>query len=105
MVDTERAETAAVSRGTSHATNKQRCKHTTTSVEIQNALSKPGPSFRMACDMSAVSLLERGEQRFVKAISNNKHQAPLYGKCLKAMLGVCVSTSPTFLANHLFVTK
>ena len=97
-VSTERAETAAVSRGTSHVTNKQRCKHTTTSVDIQNALTKPGHSFRMACDMSAVSLLESGEQRYVKAINNNnKLQALLYGKCRKAILGVCVSTSPTFL--------
>jgi len=34
MVDTERAETAAVSRGTSHVTIKQRCKYTT-SVDVQ----------------------------------------------------------------------
>ena len=37
MVYTERAEAAAVSRGTSHVTTKQRCKYTT-SVEIHNAL-------------------------------------------------------------------
>ena len=34
MVYTERAETAAVSRGTSQVTDKQRCKYTT-SVDIQ----------------------------------------------------------------------
>ena len=39
MVYTERAETAAVSRGTSHVTTKQRCKYTTW-VDIQNALCK-----------------------------------------------------------------
>ena len=37
MVYTERAETAAVSRGTSHVTTKQSCKYTTW-VDIQNAL-------------------------------------------------------------------
>ena len=37
MVYTQRAETAAVSRGTSHVTTKQRCKYTT-SVDIQNML-------------------------------------------------------------------
>ena len=36
MVYTERAEAAAVSRGTSHVTTKQRCEYTT-SVDIQNA--------------------------------------------------------------------
>ena len=39
MTYTERAETAAVSRGTSHVTTKQRVKYTT-SVNIQNALSE-----------------------------------------------------------------
>ena len=36
---TERAETATVSRGTSHVTNKKQCRKYTTSVDIQkNAL-------------------------------------------------------------------
>ena len=39
MVYTERGETAAVSRGTSHVQTKQRCKYTT-SVDIHNALYK-----------------------------------------------------------------
>ena len=39
MVYTERAETAAASRDTSHVTNKQRCKYTT-SVSIQYAQIK-----------------------------------------------------------------
>ena len=39
MVYTERGEMAAVSRGTSHVTTKQRCKYTT-SVDIHNALHK-----------------------------------------------------------------
>ena len=37
MAYTERAETVAVSRGTSHVTTKQRCAYTTW-VDIQNAL-------------------------------------------------------------------
>ena len=37
MVYTERAETAAVCRGTSYVTTKQRFKYTT-SVDIENAL-------------------------------------------------------------------
>ena len=39
MVYTERAEMAAVSRGTSHVTTKKRCKYTT-SMDTQNALYK-----------------------------------------------------------------
>ena len=39
LVYTERAQTAAVSRGTSHVTTQQRCEYTT-SVNIQNALYK-----------------------------------------------------------------
>ena len=63
MVCTERAETAAVSRGTSHVTTKLRCKYTT-SVDIQNS-----DSFHITCDKSAVNLLESGEQCYnVKAI-------------------------------------
>ena len=39
MVYTERAETASVSRGTSHITTKQRCKYTT-SVDIKTCYKK-----------------------------------------------------------------
>ena len=39
MVYTERAETAAVSRGTSHVTTKQRCKYIT-SVDMQKTRYK-----------------------------------------------------------------
>ena len=39
MVYTERAETAAVSRGTSHLTTQQRCQYTT-SVDTQTARYK-----------------------------------------------------------------
>ena len=55
LVHTERAETAAVSRGTSHVTTKQRCKYTT-SVDIQNALQwdrkNDSRSSRITCDKS-----------------------------------------------------
>ena len=57
---TERAETAAVSRGTSHVTTKQRCQYTT-SVEIQLALYKASHSFRTRGDKSAMNLLQSGE--------------------------------------------
>ena len=91
MVYTERAETTAVSRGTSHVTTKQRCKYTN-SVGIQNALlidfccltSTEGlckratvsdsHSFRIACDKSAVSLLESGDLLHTKAINNNNNK-------------------------------
>ena len=57
MVYTERAETASVSRGTSHfgGYSKTRYKKLVTHVESH---------------ASAVSLLESGEQRFIKAIIN-----------------------------------
>ena len=68
MVYTERTETAAVSRGTSHASavstplwwifKKTRCKKLFTHVESH---------------ASAVSLLESGEQRYIKAINNNNN--------------------------------
>ena len=40
MVHTERAETAAVSRGTSHVTTKQRCKYTTSVDIVKRAIKK-----------------------------------------------------------------
>ena len=66
MVYTEHAETAAVSRGTIHVTTKQRCKYTT-SVNIKTRLKNPTvthlgslqSSFRITCDINAMSLLER----------------------------------------------
>ena len=68
MVYAERAETAAVSRGTSHAATKQRCTHTT-SVDIKKrGIKRDSCSFRITQDKSAVSLLEGGEEHDVKAI-------------------------------------
>ena len=61
MVYTERAETAAVSRGITHVTTKQRCKYTT-SVDMQKrAIKSYSHSFRTTYDKSAVSLPESGE--------------------------------------------
>ena len=60
MVYTKRSKTAAVSRGTSHVTTKQRCKNTTL-ADIQNALWKASQSFGITCFKSAVSLPESGE--------------------------------------------
>ena len=58
---TERAETASVSRGTSHVTTKQHCKYTN-SVDIENALYKSYSHLsRITCGKSAMSLLENGE--------------------------------------------
>ena len=41
------------------------------SVDIQNALCKASHSLRITCDMSAMSMLESGEQRYIKAIIIN----------------------------------
>ena len=49
------AETAAVSRGTSHVTTKQRCKYTIV-IDIQ----------KYAYHNSAVSLFDSGGQRYIK---------------------------------------
>ena len=75
MVYTELAptETAAVSRGTSHATTKERYQYST-AVDINNTpCQKKGysRSFTITCDMCAVSLLESREQRYIKAMNNN----------------------------------
>jgi len=60
---------AAVSRGTSHVTTKQRCEQAT-SVDIQKRAIKSSHSFRMTCDKNAVSLIENGEYRCIKATSS-----------------------------------
>ena len=39
------------------------------SVDSQNALCKASHSLRITCDMSAMSMLESGEQRYLKAIN------------------------------------
>ena len=77
MVYTERAETAAVSRGTSHVTTKQRSKYTT-SMDIQNALWKASHSSRITCDRNTMSLLESRQERYIKAIINNVNYVDSY---------------------------
>ena len=67
MVYTEHAETAAVSRGTSRVASKQRCKYTAW-VDIQNS-----DSFQIACDKSAVNVLESGEQRYNVKSDHHQH--------------------------------
>ena len=59
MVFTERAEMAAVSRGTSHVTIQQHCIYTT-SVDIQKTRYKKLVT-HVESHASAVSLLESGE--------------------------------------------
>ena len=54
MVYTERAETAAVSRDTSHVTTEQCCKYTTSADIQKRAINS---LFSITCDMSVVSLL------------------------------------------------
>ena len=78
IVYTKRAETAAVSRGTSHVTIKQRCECTTW-VDIQNTLSKAIHSFRTTRDKSAVSLLESVEYRYMKATNNRNNNINIPG--------------------------
>ena len=82
MVYTERAETAAVSCGTSHVSA---VKHVyTTSVDIQKRAIKDIHSYHVESHASAVSLLESGEQRYIKAINNNYLSEPVWpsGKAL-----------------------
>ena len=70
MVYTERAEMAAVSRGTSHVAIKQRCKY----VHHFGGFSKMRYKklvTHVESHASAVSLLESGEQRYIKAINTN----------------------------------
>ena len=62
------AETAAVSRGTSHVTTKQRCKYTT-SVDIQKrAVAIVTRSESYSTVQRAVSLLGSRKQRHIKTV-------------------------------------
>ena len=54
-------------RGTSHATNTERYQW----ILIIRAIKGYSHSFRIACDMCALSLLESREQRYIKAMNNN----------------------------------
>ena len=67
----------SISRGTSHATTTERYQYTT-SVDINNTRYKKekekghSHSFRITCDKCAVSLLQSKEERYIKAMNNNK---------------------------------
>ena len=86
-----RWQVTAVSSGTSHATTKQRCKYTTwkdinkTGGSIYIYKTAAVTHFTITCNKSAMSLLESGEQRYIKVIKNNnnhhhtKHCPPLRG--------------------------
>ena len=86
MVYTERAETAAVSCGTSHVESKQRRKYTTSVDIVQNALKKQKSTVThpVTCKKSAVSLLRSGEQRYTKGTNNFLLREPVWpsGKAL-----------------------
>ena len=71
MVYTERAETAAVSRGTSHVKNKQRCKYTS-SAEIRNALLKATVTHLESHATRALCVFSR-ERRIVLYKSDQQH--------------------------------
>ena len=60
MVCTERAETAAVSGGTSRVTTKQRI-HYSVDIQSNSAIKSDSHSFRITFDKSGMSLLESGE--------------------------------------------
>ena len=68
----------SISRGTSHATTTERYQYTT-SVDINNTRYKKekekghSHSFRITCDMCAVSLLQSKEERYIKAMNNNNN--------------------------------
>ena len=68
VVYTERVDMAAVSRGTSHASAVS-----TPSVDSQKRAIEKIVT-RIESHASAESLLESGEQRYIKAINNNKKE-------------------------------
>ena len=85
-VYTERAETAAVPRGTSHVTTKQRCKYTT-SAEIWNALLKATVTHLESHATRALCVCSR-ERRIacIKAINNmSLIQVSRFGLVVKAL--------------------
>ena len=66
VVYTDRAETAAFSRGTSPVTTKGRCKDASL-VGTEKATETHRD---YVCDKSALSLFESGDQRCIKAMNN-----------------------------------
>ena len=75
MVYTERADMAAVLSGTSHVRTKQRCNYTTWEHNYSKlAVKSYSHSFRVTHNKSSASLLESGEQRYVKAICKSDQE-------------------------------
>ena len=68
MVDTERAEMAAVSHGTSHVTIKQHCKYTTLVDILKNIEENKIEKNTLDTHVNAVSLLKC----YIKVINNKK---------------------------------
>ena len=68
MMYTERAKTAAVSRGTSYVTNKTALHLHHFGGCSKRAIKRYSHSFRITWDKTAVSLLESGEKRYAKAL-------------------------------------
>ena len=64
---------AAVSSGTSHVRTKKRYKQLNhlCGLYSKRVVKRYSHSFRVTCDKSAVRLIERGEQRYIKVINNN----------------------------------
>ena len=107
MVYTERAETAAVSCGTSHASvvstplrwivENRAIKNKTNKNTQKNKKTKQSKNklfTRVESHASAVSLLESGEYRYIKAINNNQqHQRTVIRSCVKVEVDVPSSLS------------
>ena len=55
-------------------------------MDVQNALQKASHSFTITCENSAVSLLESGEQRYIKEINNSSQTEPM--SCVKVEMAV-----------------
>ena len=65
---------AVVSHGTSHVTTKQCCKYTTLTDIQKHIIKGYSHSFRITCNISAVSLLESREQHCMKVINNDMYE-------------------------------
>ena len=76
---TERAKTAAVSRGTNHVATRGVSTPLGWIFKLAKKIKKKkkksdSHSFRITCKKSAFSLLEGGELRHIKAINNNNRE-------------------------------
>ena len=62
-------------------------------------------SFRITCDMCAVSLLESREQRYIKPMSNNTRSESRFGLAVRRYRLVSGRTSGRYLFGSLFSSK